>query len=461
VPAKEVNLAFEQGGRVQTINFEVGDHVNSGSAIARLDAGTVSAQLSQSRAMVQVEEAKLAELKKGTRAETLQIYETRVASAAASLDSANKNVIETLRDAYTKADDAVYSKTDEIFNSPRSTNPKVKFLLSNASLRITIENGRLELSSILPSWESSVSKLGTSENISSEITKSKNNLETTRTFLNNVASAVNGLIEDGSLSAATISSYKTNVGAARTSVNAAIAAVQAAEASYSAAQSALTVAQNELALQKAGASAEAISAEEAALASARANVALYEAQVGKTTLVSPISGVITKLEIKRGEIASPNAPVVTIISDSALEVESYVPESDMTKIQKGDSADVRLDAYGNFVIFAAKVISIDPAETMKEGVPTYKTTFAFTEKDARVKSGMTADVRVFGGKKENVLAIPGRAIETKEGKSIAKILKNEIVTEVEVSVGMKGANGMVEIISGIAEGDEVITYTTQ
>lgn len=461
VPEKEVNLAFEQSGRVKSINFVVGERVEAGAPLATLDASTVNAQLSQAEAMVRVEEAKLAELMRGTRSESVQIYETKVANAQTSLDAARKGLIDALQDAYTKTDDAIYSKTDEIFDYPRGNNPKLVFDLSDASLRISIENKRFELTSILASWKTRNGELNATADVAAHLTATKNNLETVRTYFDNVASAVNGLVASGTLSATTITTYKTNTGTARANINLAIASLQSAEEKWAAAQSALAVANNELSLQKAGTTAEQIAAETAALASANANVSLAEAQVAKTVLVSPISGVITALDIKRGEIASMNAPVISIMSDSMMKIESYVPEADMTKLKVGDTADVHLDAYGSGVLFAAHVVAIDPAETMKEGVPTYKTTLKFDEADARVKSGMTADVRVFGGKKENVIAVPGRALESNNGKTIARILRNGVVVEVPVETGMKGADGMVEIISGVAEGDQVITYSAQ
>ena len=123
-----------------------------------------------------------------------------------------------------------------------------------------------------------------------------------------------------------------------------------------------------------------------------------------------------------------------------------------------------LDAYGDAVVFSAKVTQIDPSETLIEGVPTYKVSFIFiTNYKNRVKPGMTADISIITNKRENVIAIKQRAIIVKDGKKTVRILteqpEREIsVEELEVSTGLYGSNGLVEITEGIREGDKVIVF---
>ncbi|MEK7107483.1 MAG: hypothetical protein AAB899_04845, partial [Patescibacteria group bacterium] len=127
------------------------------------------------------------------------------------------------------------------------------------------------------------------------------------------------------------------------------------------------------------------------------------------------------------------------------------------QVKLGDEARVTLDAYSSDVVFAAAVTKIDPAETIIDGVPTYKTTLQFLQDDRRIRSGMTANTDIAGAKRENVLYIPGRAIVGKGADKTVTVIEGEATREVKIETGLRGSNGDVEVISGLAEGDKVKT----
>jgi HlyD family secretion protein len=177
-------------------------------------------------------------------------------------------------------------------------------------------------------------------------------------------------------------------------------------------------------------------------------------------LFSPIGGIVTKQEAKRGEIVSPGIIVVSVMSDKNFQIETNVPEADIAKISVNNTAKVTLDAYGDSVNFDAKVIKIDPAETVVEGVSTYKVTMEFIKEDERVKSGMTANIDILTEQKNGVLSVPQRAVVDKSGSKFVKILQSDgNVKEVTVKTGLKGSNGDIEVTDGLHAGDKVITST--
>jgi len=168
--------------------------------------------------------------------------------------------------------------------------------------------------------------------------------------------------------------------------------------------------------------------------------------------------VVTKLEVEVGESVSPSLVVLSLMSASEFEIESRVAEVDIAKIKVGNSADVTLDAYGSDVVFKAKVVKVDPAETIIEGLSTYKVTLQFIDKDDRLRSGMTADVDILTAEKQEVILIPQRAVFSENGDKLVRILKkgNKIET-IHVTTGLKNSNGEIEIIEGLSEGDKVVT----
>ena len=139
-------------------------------------------------------------------------------------------------------------------------------------------------------------------------------------------------------------------------------------------------------------------------------------------------------------------------------MEVFIPEADISKIAVGNEASVTLDAYGSGVTFKAKVASIDPGETIVEGVTTYRTILEFAEEDARIKSGMTANIDILASKRDGVISIPQRAISVKGGDKFARIISSDgTVKEVMIETGMRGSAGEVEVTKGVSEGDKVIT----
>jgi RND family efflux transporter MFP subunit len=176
-------------------------------------------------------------------------------------------------------------------------------------------------------------------------------------------------------------------------------------------------------------------------------------------VVAPIDGIVTRADGHLGEFISPGTISFAVISDSSFKVEIFVPEVDIAKISVGNTASIVLDAYGEEAVFPAHVIAVDPAETVVEGVPTYKVTLQFDEKDSRVRSGMTANIEIQTNFKEGVVTIPYRAITQRKGESFVKVVDPDTkeYREVNVVTGLKGSDGMVEIRSGLIEGQTVVT----
>lgn len=179
-------------------------------------------------------------------------------------------------------------------------------------------------------------------------------------------------------------------------------------------------------------------------------------QIGRRIIRSPINGVVTSINVKVGETISENEFAVSVITSDQFQIEAFLPESDIAKANVGSDASIILDAYGNDVIFQAKVVLIDPAETIVDGVATYKLTLEFVSPDPRIRSGMTSDIKIQGESRESVLIIPQRAVKTRMGKKYVEILEGEVVTEVEIKTGLRGTDGNVEVLDGLYQGDLVV-----
>jgi len=455
-PVDDVDLALEKGGKVDAVYVKIGDKVQMGKTLIHLDNDELLAQLAKEEANVKVQQAKLDELERGTRPEEIKIQEVKVANARVSLGDARKNLVDKIQDAYTKSDDAIRNKTDQYFVNLKSLSPKIVFTIYDGSLKTILENSRLNIESRLTDWKTSLQSLTISSDLNAYSDTTEQNLDYLKTFFANATFALNDLVPSSTITQATIDTYRADTSTARTNINTAITNLSTAEEKLRTAESALTLAENELILKKAGTIPEQITAQGAQVESAKAQVKNIQAQIAKTILKSPIDGVITTQDAKVGEIISANTTIISIISNDKLQMKAGIPEADIAKIKIGDIAKVTLDAYGNEVVFEAKVVAVDPGETMIEGVATYETTLQFVRFDERIRSGMTANIDIAVDSRSNVLAIPQRFVKTFDKEKVVMLERADgTLEEWEVRTGLRSSDGYSEILSGLKEGDRI------
>ena len=467
---ENLDLSFEQSGRVSDVFVAVGDKVFAGQLLATQDSSQTEAQLAEARAGVDAQKAKLAQLLDGYSPEDIVVAETAVLNAETtlnnsriSLDDAKQKMIDKIKDAYTKADDAILNKTDQIFNNPQSNNPQIAFVVDN-QLQSDINWGRFLVGENLKKL--SVFGIGKNDDLPKVTQETKDDLVKIKIFLDKVSTAVNNpnncYVSGGSCGAIP-TAWKTDNSTARSNINTAISGLSSAEEELRTEQSGvktaegnLEIAKNQLAVKKAPARSSDISLNTAQVKQAEANVQSIIAQVNKRRIFSSIDGVVSVVNAKNGSIASANETVVSAISADALQVESYVPEKNIPFVKIGDGATITLDAYGEETFFEAKVFSIDPAETVRDGVSTYKIKLQFAERDAKVKSGMTANIVITTAQKTGVISVPQSVIANKDGRKIVKVKEGDIVVEKKVEIGDISSLGQMEIISGLKDGDIVI-----
>lgn len=440
--AESVSLAFERSGRVASVAVDVGGRVFLGQILASLYRDDLSASLADAEANVKKEEAKLAELKRGTRPEELAVQEVKVVDARQAL-------FDVIQDSYRKADDAVRHKVDQFIDNPRSLAPHFIVTIPDGSLRSSLENERALREESLVAWSAILANLSVSDNLFTEAFRARTALSEIRAFLDRVASALASAVPSSSISQTTINGYRTDVTIARTNVNAAISSLASAESD-------LAVKTRELAFKRAGTAPEQIVAQEAALEQANAKVASAQAELAKTRITSPMHGIVTEKNAKVGEIVSAQTSMFSLISDSVFEIEANVPEVDIAKVKSGNMARVTLDAYGSEVVFRVRITRIDPMETIVDGVATYRVAFQFDTEDSRIKSGMTANIDIETAKKEDALLLPQRAMFRKNGDMVVRIRDAFGIREVLVKTGLRGSDGMVEILEGLQEGDTAV-----
>lgn len=197
-----------------------------------------------------------------------------------------------------------------------------------------------------------------------------------------------------------------------------------------------------------------IKAQKALVEQAQADIELQRAKISETVLVSPMDGVIVTANSEVGEIAKPETLIVSIISDESLQINVDVAETAIANVKVGQTVRITLDAFDNAIEWAGTVTEIDSTETIRGGAVYYKTIVSFDKKDPSIKSGMTANIWIKTAISENTLLIPVSALQN--NNSIVRVLQGKQVVEKEVTTGLKNDAGMVEIVSGLSQGEQLI-----
>ena len=182
-------------------------------------------------------------------------------------------------------------------------------------------------------------------------------------------------------------------------------------------------------------------------------------QLDKTRIKAPFSGVIDDIMTDEGSVVSPGqSPIIRIVNLNNMYIEADVPETYVKDITKNKTVEVEfpvlnktMDATisqaGNF---------INPANR------TFKVEVSVPNKDENIKPNMTAKIRINDYKNNTAILIPqGIISENASGQQYVFIVtnkteNNEVQTEKAIITTGKMQGDLIEVLSGIEDGAEII-----
>lgn len=207
---------------------------------------------------------------------------------------------------------------------------------------------------------------------------------------------------------------------------------------------------------------EDVSNYQATLQEAQASLAQAVASRNKAMIIAPVEGVVGKIDGKVGQYVTYQDNVAKLVSPH-FEIKVDIPETDIIKIALNNTATVKFDAYGDEVNFTGVVSEIEKGETVIQDVIYYNVTVSLDDiSEKEILNGMTADVIFYTAQKDNTLYVPLRTVRTRDnGNKYVRVLENNQVKEVDVSTGLRGDDGLIEITSGLNEGQEIILSTNE
>lgn len=478
--SEETNLGFKDMGRIEKIYVEVGDIVDSGTPLVKLETTELKIQLQGYRASLDYSQARLAKLLAGATEEEIALSEAQVNTAKISLEDKKQDLEnvqatseENLNQAYEDALNTLDESYLEIYNSFNTVDliQRTYFYSSDQeSLRVKENESKIKTARDRTKSYLDIAKdNSTNENIDTALSEMKSSLAIVSEALVIIRDTCDESVYRNSVLDAdktSLDTQKTNINTAQSNITNSQQTISSAkltnqsnintaQSKVSAAESALAEAEKKLAKILAAPVQEDVDVYQAEVKQAEAKIALLENQIKEVTLFSPVKGQIIEINKRVGETVQITDSVISLIPSSPFQIKVDIYEEDIVKVKIENPVDITLVAFPDEIL-KGKVISINPAEKLIGGVVYYEVTIDFEEQKEGVKPGMTADIVIKTAFKENVLVIGKDALQKKNGKSVVQVFKAGEIQEREIEVGLKGSNNLVEVISGLEIGEEVV-----
>ena len=465
-------LGFAVGGKLTSVDVEVGQKVEAGDVLATIDSRAADATLKQAEANVDAQSATLAGSSDSPA----------VQNAAESLARARHVVLENEQQgaASSRADSKAVSRAKKQKSTDEDAKDDAEDAVDNA-------NDACDDAQKLAQKAADAAQ----EALSDPANTSGNALATIAASAASGASSACGAVgsAEGSVTAAKqrIAADETAIVAAEQRKRVDDAALDVAEAN---ANSGVATAQG---VYNAAVAARphTLDQQQALVDAAQAQVDAAQKTVDDTTLRAPVAGTVSAVNGNKGEYvaastgtsalapgsgaaipgasgagaaaaagpASPTRPGGTqlIVLSGLDELDVVLPfeESDAAQIKKGQSVDVQLDAVPDLEA-KGTVTSIAPSATPISGVVSYYATVSLDNRDPRERDGQTANATVLTNERTDVLTVPNSAVRQQGGASTVVVYApSGAQRTVTFEAGLVGPD-RTEVLSGLNEGDRVV-----
>jgi HlyD family secretion protein len=220
-------------------------------------------------------------------------------------------------------------------------------------------------------------------------------------------------------------------------------------------------AQADLAEMEAGPDPKDVEVAQAKVVTAQADLEEAQAALKAATMVAPFDGTVIDVGAEVGDLISSNIVMVTLADLSHLEVKALVDETDISQVEIGQEAEITFDALPG-KRFSGRVLSVPLQGTLSQNIVTYEVPVSLEGTGGvTLKPGMTANLKITVGKRENVLLVPAMAVQYEEGLPTVLVQDDPAASPVATNVEVGLSDGVnIEIVRGLNEGDVVvITFT--
>ncbi|MGW8284446.1 MAG: efflux RND transporter periplasmic adaptor subunit [Candidatus Deferrimicrobiaceae bacterium] len=194
----------------------------------------------------------------------------------------------------------------------------------------------------------------------------------------------------------------------------------------------------------------------ARVAAARATLEAFAERREKLSITSPFAGIVTGKTIEVGETKQPGAPLFAVADPHDIYIEAPIDESESAKVRKGQTVRLYPDAYLGET-FSGVVSEVRPTIEASKEVSRANTIEVRPDSSPKpLRLGMSVDVEVLTGRKEDALQVPSSAVMEREGQKFVYVVRGGKIVRSDITTGISNWD-RTEILTGIAPGSDVVT----
>ena len=184
-----------------------------------------------------------------------------------------------------------------------------------------------------------------------------------------------------------------------------------------------------------------------------------EADLQATSLTAPFTGFIAGVSVQEEEWVSSGTIIMRILDTSRLFLGVGVDEIDIRHVQIGQEAMISIDAYPELSL-PGTVVEVGIVPDNQGQIVVFPVKIELTQLDPRVRVGMSAEAEIVVQRAENVIVVPLEAVTQGRGRSSVAVVQGETIQVVPVVTGLSDGFS-IEIVEGLAEGDQILTSNPQ
>lgn len=197
-------------------------------------------------------------------------------------------------------------------------------------------------------------------------------------------------------------------------------------------------------------------AQRANVESSQFALAALEEQQSELVLYAPKDGIVLRKNFHEGEFVTAGQTVFSLAGENDREIQARVPEAAINKVAIGQTATAIFDALPQEK-FQLDVTEIEPDATIIQGNRYYFVKLHLQKEDTRIKNGMSPEIHIATAFRENTLMLPASAFHRGENGVSVDVIQpdQETIRSVNVKTGLQGDKGLVEVLSGVSDGDPI------
>ena len=198
--------------------------------------------------------------------------------------------------------------------------------------------------------------------------------------------------------------------------------------------------------------------DEGQLKISQARLAVSERDLADASIISPVEGEITRKHVEVGELVEAGTPLFDVAKIDRVKIVVHVSELEITRIQKGQEAEIRVDGHPGLVFRGAVNTISAQADLQTRAFPVE--ILVVNDRAEKLLPGFIGRARIRGRTFEDAISLPEEVVVQRDGRPVVFVATGDTVSARAIEIGF-AERGRVVIAKGLKPGDRVIVTGQQ